>query len=333
MTFPDRRLEGPIEPPDTQSENSQDVVPASERSQDSQRSTHGLVAEGSRPLTDEERKAADRDPGVAERVYAPASERVPRTVEGYRDVIEHTDTGTPERQATGPSSTSPETSSGGEPSFTRVPRPSTDPEPGGTSSTPTDWSAQPSGHMDWSPGAGDRTDPQPGRWMSNMSGSGVRPVLFGWLGLTAAGSIGMWLWIRWQRERNRPINRLRRQARETASQARTRAMTFREQMPEFPDEARRPAVGVASGLLTLAVVLWQQSQARRSSVEGARRHSRDMRGRAKKASRQIRGRADKAARKTTQAGELTAQTFADLDWLERLALMREMWRERAPTAR
>lgn len=336
MTYPDRRLEGPIEPPDTHSENTQDVVPASERSQDPQRTTRDLVAESSRPLTDDERQAADRDPGIAERVYAPASERVPRTVEGYRDVTENTDTGTPERQAVGQTPASPPTNSGGEPSFTRVPRPGGEPENGGYSSTQTNWSAQPSGHADWTQGTAEHTDwsPQPGRWMSNMSGSGARPVfLTGWVGLAAAGGVGVWLFMRWRRERNKPINRLRRQARQTASEARARAVELREQMPELPDEARRPAVGVGSALLTLAVVLWQQSQARRSAADDARSRTRKMRGKADKASKQIRGRADKAARKAGEAGQTTMQTMAELDWVERLALLRELWEQRAPMAR
>ena len=37
-----------------------------------------LLNEPARPLTDEEREAAKRDPGRPERVYAPRSERVPK---------------------------------------------------------------------------------------------------------------------------------------------------------------------------------------------------------------------------------------------------------------
>jgi hypothetical protein len=37
-----------------------------------------LVNEPARPLTDEEREAAERDPGRPERVYAPHSARVPK---------------------------------------------------------------------------------------------------------------------------------------------------------------------------------------------------------------------------------------------------------------
>src|SRR5207237_654237 len=125
MTFPDRRLDRPLEPPEVRSENTQDVIPQTERNQDPEHTTHQLVTETSRPLTDEERKAADRDAPVADPVYAPATERVPRTVAGYRDVTEHTDTATPERQALG--QTSEGTDMGTEPTFARVSRPETGP--------------------------------------------------------------------------------------------------------------------------------------------------------------------------------------------------------------
>jgi hypothetical protein len=262
MAFPDRRLERPLEPPEARSENIQDVVPVSERNQDLYHSTHELVTEGSRPLTEAERKAADRDTGIAERVFAPASERIPRVVEGYRDVVEHTDTGTPERQAIGQPSATPALTADAEPSFTRVPRPSTNPGADNNSSYPAhggDWSAQSN------------------RWMSNMSSGSPVPFGIGWLSIGICGSIGVWLWMRWQRERNKPINRLRRQA----QQARQRAYALRDQMPDMPEEAVRPAMGVGSALLALVVLLWQQSQ-RRSRLDEARSQSHELRGRAEK---------------------------------------------------
>jgi hypothetical protein len=304
MTYPDRRLEGPLEPAETVSENRQDVVPASERSQDPVRSSHDLVSDSSRPLTDAERKAADQDPGVAERVYAPASERVPKTVEGYRDVTEHPDLSTPERQTVGQASTTPAMTSDAEPSFTRVPRPNNG---NGNDSYgyETDWSAQPN------------------RWMSNLSGGSAVPFGVGWLTLTICGGIGVWLWMRWQRERNKPINRLRRQA----LQARERAYALRDQMPDVPEEAVRPAMGVGTALLSLAIVLWQQSQSRsRSRTDEARSRANKASQKAGKAGRQ-------ASRKATDMGQQVAQTLGDLDWFERLTLLRELWRERAPLAR
>jgi len=277
MTFPDRGLEGPFEPPVVGTPNTQDIVPPTERGEDPERSLHELVAEGSRPLTDEERKSADRDVPVGERVYAPASERVPKTVEEHRDVIEHPDNSTPERQeaashtATTDWSTTPNTGYG---TFEAGSQP--------------DWSSQ-----------------SQNRWMSNMPSGNAIPFGLGWMGFAVIGGVGVWLWMRWQRERNKPINRLRRQARQTASQARERASALYDQMPEIPDDARRPAVGLGTALLSLAVVLWQQSQARSRS---------DMRSRANTASRRAKG-----------AGRKAAESVSEIDWQQRLMALREMW--------
>src|ERR1051326_5929753 len=303
MTYPDRRLEGPLEPAETVSENRQDVVPVSERSQDPDRSTHDLVSENARPLTDAERKAADQDAGVSERVYAPASERVPKTVEGYRDVTDHPDFRTPERQAIGQASANPAITSDAEPSFTRVPRPNTNGNDSTSYGEDTDWSAQSN------------------RWMSNMSAGSAVPFGVGWLTLGICGGIGVWLWMRWQRGSNKPINRLRRQA----LQARDRAYALRDQMPDVPEEAVRPAMGVGTALLTLAIVLWQQSQS----------HSRqdEARSRASKLSHKASKASHKASHKATDVGQQMAQTLAELDWVDRLTLLRDLWRERAPIAR
>src|SRR5437870_1876681 len=134
MTFPERRLEWPLDPPETHAENVQDVIPPTERNQDPVQTemTQGMTLDGSRPLTEAERRAADHDTPVGERVYAPASERVPREpVPGHRDFVEHPDTHTPERQAV----------AGGEeePSFTRVPRPSTLPDEDNVTTNVTTW--------------------------------------------------------------------------------------------------------------------------------------------------------------------------------------------------
>ena len=62
-----------------------DKLPAGElrpddRGQDEVREAleEGMSQGESRPLTREEREAAERDPGAARTVYAPASERVPK---------------------------------------------------------------------------------------------------------------------------------------------------------------------------------------------------------------------------------------------------------------
>jgi hypothetical protein len=110
----------------------------------------------------------------------------------------------------------------------------------------------------------------------------------GLLPLGIAGCVGVWLWMRYQRERNKPINRFRRQARE-------QALAFRQRLPEMPavpEDARRPAVGLGTALLTLSVVLWQQAQAR--------------------------------AREEARAAA-AARTVSDGDWVERLQQLKEQW--------
>jgi hypothetical protein len=260
---------------------------------------HDLVSDSARPLTDEERKAADRDASTAgERVYAPASERVPKTVAGYRDVVENTDTATPERQAAGPGNTS-----GGagqwpqahEPSFTRVTRPSDGGDTTGSSTgdLESDWNSPSS------------------RWMSNMSGGSLVPIGAGWLGVSICAGIGVWLWLRWQRERNKPINRLRRQARQAAALARERMAD----MPELPEDATRPAIGLGTALLPIAVLLWQKAQSRSNSrVDEARSRSRDVKGRVKQASKQA-----------SKKGREAVSAISEVDWQQRLMHLREFW--------
>jgi hypothetical protein len=307
MAFPDRRLDNPFEPPQTPAENRQDVIPPHERSQDPERSSHELVTEVSRPLTEEERKAADRDTPVGERVYAPASERVPREpVPGHRDFLEHPDTHTPERAAAATTQTATE------PSFTRVPRPS-------TSNSEPEYQHE---HE---------------RWMSNSSGfgAGLVPMGIGWLALGICGGIGLWLWVRWQRERNKPINRIRRHAKQTASQARQTASELRERMPELPDEATRPAVGLGTALLSVGLLLWQQSQSRsrlndaQSRVEDARsrmrKGSKEAARRTDKASREATKRAEKASREAAKLGRQAAHTVSEVDWQERLMQLKDRW--------
>ena len=59
---------------------------------------------------------------------------------------------------------------------------------------------------------------------------------------------------RWQRERNKPINRLRRQARQAADE-------IRERVPSG-EEAARPAIGLGTAVLSILLLVWQQSQQR-----------------------------------------------------------------------
>ncbi|MBV9326174.1 MAG: hypothetical protein JO352_20615 [Chloroflexi bacterium] len=225
-------------------------------------------------------KTPESEAPIAEPVYAPASERVPKTVPGYGDVVSHTDPATPERQAAVES----------EPSFARVTRP--------TYTPPTE-----TGEPAWDTPSSD--------WMS--SGGGMPKKRFGWIGLAVAAGVGVWLWMRWRRERNKPINRLRRQARQAAERARQRASALRSQMPdmpEFPDEARRPAVGLGTALLSLAIVVWQQSRAR---------------SRAEMRAQEANKRADKMSRQARKMGKHAADTLSDVDWMQRLQQLKEKW--------
>ena len=119
MTLPDPGLDRP----GGVDQGVRDQLPPSERNQDQLRTdtTNGLAVDGSRPLTAEEKPAAEHGSSVAERVYAPASERVPvNAVPGHRDFVERIDEATPERQAASHYESMPP-----EPTFTRVERPST----------------------------------------------------------------------------------------------------------------------------------------------------------------------------------------------------------------
>jgi hypothetical protein len=268
MAVPDPRVPGT----ETNTENIQDVIPPTERNKDPARSelTHGLTLESSRPLTDEERKAADRDAPVGQRVYAPASERVPvDPVPGHRDFVEHPDTHTPEREAAGSQSTE-----SSEPTFARVARPSTTPTPGPYTSSMTNpgWNAA-------------NTNAS---WGSGSQGNRGLGMSMGWLTLGICSGLGVWLWLRWKRERNRPINRLRRQAKQAADE-------IRERVPS-PEEAVQPAVGLSTAVLSILLLLWQQTRAR--------------------------------SRATTKAARRATETVSDVDWQKRLTKLKDRWTPR-----
>jgi hypothetical protein len=253
-------------------ENRQDVIPPSERGQDAAQTEmeYGLTLDSSRPLTEEERKAADRETPVGERVYAPASERVPKPpVPGHREVVEHTDTHTPEREAAGNASA--------EPSFTRVARPSASPDfEAGT------------------PGAYASSMPNPGFATNGQSDGGRQRrqrmffgLGFSWFTVICTG-VGVWLFMRWRRERNKPINRLRRQAQHAAYE-------LRDRMPD-PDEAVRPAMGVTTAMLSLLLLMWRQSQER--------------------------------SRRATKKARRASASVSDVDWQKRLMKLKERWSPR-----
>jgi hypothetical protein len=281
MTFPNSSPERPGAPPGFVPENHQDIIPTSERSQDSVQTEteHDLTLDSPRPLTEDERNAADRDVPVGERVYAPASKRVPKQpVAGHREVIEHPDTHTAEREAASQTATHGST----EPSFTRVSRPST--TPGYDTPAPGAYGSPMS-----NPAFGTHNESDLGHDRRKRMFFGIG---FSWVTVICAG-VGLWLYMRWQRERNKPINRLRRQAQQAAAE-------LRERMPD-PDDAVRPAMGVTTAMLSLLLVLWRQSQAR----------SRDAR--------------KKVGRRTDKAAHRASEAVADIDWHKRLTKLKERW--------
>jgi len=192
-------------------------------------------------------------------------------VPGHREVIEHTDTHTPEREAIGQSD---------DRTFARVARPSITP--------------------------GYET-PTPGAYASPMSNPGFqasddvhadqhqrrRRMFFGigfsWVTVACTG-VGLWLYLRWRRERNKPINRIRRQARQAASEVRGRVANM--PMPT-PEEAARPAIGLTTAVLPILVFMWQKSQARSRRIENAPRRA--------------------------------VESLSELDWQHRLMKLKERW--------
>jgi len=265
-------------------DNVQDVIPPTERNQDP------VLTDQTRNLAsgNVEPKAADRAEPVAERVYAPASERVPKEpVPGHREVIEHTDPATPERAAAA-------TAGDGEPTFARVARPN-NPTYGTDYGTP-----------------GQRNDEY-----SNADWQGGRQKMFMGLGFSwlavIGGGVAVWLFMRWraERERNKPINRLRRQAMqawEVADEWRGRV-----NMPPLPEEAARPAAGIGSALIPLLFLLWRQSQ-QQSREERIRAELLAAAGRGERMGRQ----ADKAARRA-------AQSMSEVDWQKALLDLKDRW--------
>jgi hypothetical protein len=276
MTFDDARLRSPGSIPETR-ENVQDVIPPTERNQDpaTTDATRQLTDESARPLTEDERKAAEHDAPVGERVYAPASERVPvDPLEGHRAMVEHTDAHTPEREAAGLST--PPASPSAEPSFARVERPTYGSESSGAYAPPL---ADPSFGQSYDQSQSADTNWPDDRRRKLFMGIGVS-----WFTVIASG-VGIWLFLRWRSERNKPINRIRRQAWQAASE-------IRERVPN-PDEAARPVMGLTTALLSVLALLWQQSQAR--------------------------------SRDTTKRVRRRAESVSDVDWQKRLSKLKERW--------
>src|SRR5439155_26311744 len=115
----------------------------------------------------------------------------------------------------------------------------------------------------------------------------------GWLTFGICGGVGVWLWLRWQRERNKPINRLRRQARQAADE-------IRERVPSR-EEAARPAIGLGTAIASILLLVWQQSQQR-----------------ARQADKVVSRRAGKATRRASHV-------ISDADWQKRLTKLKNRW--------
>jgi hypothetical protein len=230
---------------------------------------------------------------AAEPVYAPASERVPRTVPEYGDGVSQTDAGTAERQAAA------QAASDAEPSVTRVARPP--------------YAATDTGEAAW--------DTPDSTWMSRRPGGGLLPLGLGWLTFGIVGGVGFWLWLRHRREQNKPINRFRRRARQAASDAQRRAAALREQMPDLPEMPElpyqaRPAIGLGTALLSLALIVWQQSQSRsRAETEAA-------------APEVATSRADRMSDQARKLSKQAVETISDVAWMERLQQLKELWNPR-----
>ena len=79
-TLHDVYSEGPFAPVEPHDPFAHSVLNSAEYGEDVQRGQllHALLAGLPRPLTYRERRAAASDPGLAPRVYAPASARVPK---------------------------------------------------------------------------------------------------------------------------------------------------------------------------------------------------------------------------------------------------------------
>jgi hypothetical protein len=126
----------------------------------------------------------------------------------------------------------------------------------------------------------------------------IMGIGFSWIALAAAGA-GVWLFLRKRREENRPINRIRRRAQQAA-------IEIRERVPSTADEAARPALGLTTALVSVGLLLWQQSRSRAHRAEKmSSRHGMRRMGR-------------KASKKGRDA-------VSDIDWQARLNQLKERW--------
>src|SRR5688572_25773531 len=80
---------GPLPPPDPRDPRSYGDRAPDDRDEDPARDEHELLHTASHALSDDEKEAAEHDPGRQPRTYAPSSERVPKApTPGDAKVIE-----------------------------------------------------------------------------------------------------------------------------------------------------------------------------------------------------------------------------------------------------
>jgi hypothetical protein len=214
-------------------------------------------------IPDQNLDRSESDTPVGERVYAPASARVPvDPVPGHHELTDHPDTHTPERQAASAATSTPD------------PYASNLTNPGYTPYNDAGWNTE-----------------------SRSSGL---PFGLGWVALGIGGGLGGWLYLRWQRERNKPINRLRRQALQAAGELRNRVPS--------PEEAVRPAAGVTTALLSIAVILYRLAQSRSQQAD-------------KVISRQTK----KAGKRADKTVSRASHAMSEIDLQKRLSSLKKRW--------
>lgn len=225
------------------------TLPPSERSEDSARAAYmdSLTAGSSRPLTADEKHAAEESEPSTERVYAPASERVPkRPAPGHEDIVGHVDRSTPERRAAGA------------PTDREAPDPGKGPESrwfagtaGATGSANGGWATSPYD-------APQRTGG--GMWRGVLFGLGM-----GTLPLAAGLAVGLYLYRRREQERNKPINRLRRGVVHAGSAVAERIPSREVLVRYVPDRERAQPLGIGGVALLALAMLAQRLIERRQS--------------------------------------------------------------------
>jgi hypothetical protein len=79
-----------------------------------------------------------------------------------------------------------------------------------------------------------------------------------WLLAPISAGVGIWMYMRWRAEQNKPINRLRRQARHTAAE-------IRDHVPSG-DDLMQPAMGMLAAMLSTGVMIARQMQQQRGKA-------------------------------------------------------------------